>query len=82
MLEKFNQTAIIIIEITNEGKAPETRYVTIGVIGENSDKNELGKEALNYINTNGKKEVKEVIIADGDKYKEFIETNLANFANK
>lgn len=82
MLEKFDQTAIVIVEITEEGKAIETQYVTIGVVGKNINQNEIKEDALNYVNTTGKKEVKATFFADNGQYKTFIDTNLANFAKK
>ena len=48
-MEKFNQTAIVIVEINEKGKAPKTRYVTIGIIGESLDTTELGVDALKYV---------------------------------
>lgn len=73
-MDNFNQTAIVIVEINEEGKAPETRYVTIGIIGECADSTELGIDALAYLeSTTGIKTIKEIIVADSDKYKLFIE---------
>lgn len=82
MLEKFDQTAIVIVEITEEGKAIETQYVTIGVVGKNIDKCEIGIDALNYVNATGKKKVKEIIIANNEQYRTFLETNFASFVKK
>lgn len=76
-MNSFNQTAIVIVEINEEGKAPETRYVTIGIAGEHIDTTALGIDALEYLkSTTGIKTVKEIIVADSDKYKLFIEQSF------
>ena len=80
---KFNQTAIVIVEINEKGKALETRYVTIGIIGKCLDTTELGIEALEYLKSiNGIKTVKDIIVADSDKYQEFLEHSIKSGLNK
>ena len=75
-MERFNQTSIVIVEITPENKAPEIQYVTIGSMGKKTSDLELAKEALKYVTVKGLKEVKQIIVADSDDYKHFLERNV------
>lgn len=82
-MEKFNQTAVVIVEINEKEKAPETRYVTIGIMGKCLDATELGIEALEYLKSiNGIKTVKDIIVADSDKYQEFLEHSIKSGLQK
>ncbi len=61
-IKQFDSTAIVVVEINNEGKAPETKYITIGTIGKTTEE-ELGKDALSYLKEEkGKKRGKENIL--------------------
>lgn len=80
MINKFDQTAIVIVEVTEEGKSPDLKYVTIGNIGRNATDAEFAEEALNYIKSAGKKEVKAVVFANNEQYRIFIENNIHNLA--
>ena len=82
-MEKFNHTAIVIVEINEKEKAPETRYVTIGIIGESLDTTELGVDALKYLSSiTGTKTVKDVLVADSDRYQEFLEQSIKGGLNE
>lgn len=78
MIDKFNQTAVVIVEVTEKGKRPELKYVTIGNIGKNATEAEFAKDALDYIKCDGTMEVKEVVFADSEKYRTFIEDSMLN----
>lgn len=73
MLDTFNQTAVVIVEVTEKGKRPELKYVTIGNIGKSATEEEFAKDALDYIKCDGTMEVKAVVFADSEKYRTFIE---------
>ncbi len=79
MIPHFNQTAIVIVEVTEKDKSPDIKYVTIGINGGNVTKAEIAEDALNYIKSDGKKEVKEVFLANNESYRTFIEKNLTDY---
>lgn len=80
--QQFDCTAIVIVEIINEEKAPETKYITIGSVGKISE-DELKKDVLSYLNEiDALKEVKSVIYSNSEKYREYLEKALNDDANQ
>lgn len=80
-IKQFDSTAIVVVEINNEGKAPETKYITIGTIGKTTEE-ELGKDALSYLKEEkGKKEVKKIFYADSEKYRKYLENAIKEYGN-
>ena len=80
-MEKFNQAAIVAIEIQEEGKVPKTQYVTIGGMGSSMEQNELEELALYEVKSVGTRTLKEIIKVDPEEYQEFIEHYLLINAN-
>lgn len=81
-IKQFNSTAIVIVEINNEEKAPETKYITIGTIGKATEE-ELREKALLYLReVEGVKAVKSVIYSDSEKYREYLGKAINDYANQ
>ena len=76
---KFDKTAVVIVEIQQEDKPVELRYVTIGYAGNNSVQ-DFEYEALEHLkDVDGVKNVKEICCADSDAYRIFLENNLKEY---
>ena len=76
---KFDKTAIVIVEILQEDKPIEVRYVTIGLVG-NDSWQDLRSHALEYLkDVEGVKRVKDILCADSEAYRMFLENNLNNY---
>ena len=77
-IEHFTSTAIVIVEIKNEEKISEIRYITIGTVGKATEA-DLGKDALLYLNNvKGQKEVKRIIFSNSEKYRDYLENAINN----
>lgn len=78
-IAKFNKTAIVIVEIQQEDKPLEIRYVTMGIVGNETEQG-IGSDALEYLkDVEGAKRVKYILCADSEAYRMFLENNLKDY---
>ena len=80
-MNKFDKTAIVIIDTQKGDSAHETHYVTFGVLG-NTSKEELEEEALRFINIDAKKSIRQILVCDSEKYRKYLESELADFVQE
>ena len=74
---EFDKTAIVIVEVQEDNKAPLLKYITIGILGSASEET-IRNDALNYVDTAGKKTIRAVLLGDGREYMEYINNAIKN----
>ena len=73
---RLDKTAIVIVEIQQEDKPVEIRYITMGIVGNETEQG-IGNDALEYLkDVEGVKNVKEICCAESEAYRIFLENNL------
>ena len=76
---RLDKTAIVIVEIQQEDKPVEIRYITMGIVGNETEQG-IGNDALEYLkDVEGVKNVKEICCADSEAYRIFLENNLKEY---